>query len=161
MLVDVERAVYLPLYRGGDCVQPDAVGRPAQTRQDAAQGPTDRFRDRASRHPQLGPAAAAAQRLDGARPRPDPYRAAGRADELLRANVGDLRRTDEGAVIHVRGKGGKDRRVPIEPALVQIVERYLDSRATRFPATAKRRFHNSNGCRPFGCLTANVKWLKT
>ena len=23
------------------------------------------------------------------------------------------------------------------------------------------RFHNSNGCRPFGCLTANVKWLKT
>ena len=44
----------------------------------------------------------------------------------MRANVGDLRRTDEGAVIHLRGKGGKDRRVPIEPALVQIVERYLD-----------------------------------
>ena len=41
-----------------------------------------------------------------------------RADELLRANVGDLRRTDDGAVIHVRGKGGKDRRIPIEPALV-------------------------------------------
>ena len=32
-----------------------------------------------------------------------------RADELVRANVGDLRRTDDGAVIHVRGKGGKDR----------------------------------------------------
>ena len=42
-----------------------------------------------------------------------------RADELLRANVGDLRRTDDGAVIHVRGKGGKDRRIPIEPALVR------------------------------------------
>ena len=42
-----------------------------------------------------------------------------RADELLRANVGDLRRTDDGAVIHVRGKGGKDRRIPIEPALVE------------------------------------------
>ena len=41
-----------------------------------------------------------------------------RADELLRANVGDLRRSDDGAVIHVRGKGGKDRRIPIEPALV-------------------------------------------
>jgi len=40
-----------------------------------------------------------------------------RADELLRANVGDLRRTDDGAVIHVRGKGGEDRRTPIEPAL--------------------------------------------
>ena len=41
-----------------------------------------------------------------------------RADELVRANVGDLRRTDEGAVIQVRGKGGKDRRIPIESALV-------------------------------------------
>ena len=47
-----------------------------------------------------------------------------RADELLRANVGDLRRSDDGAVIHVRGKGGKDRRIPIEPALVQVLERY-------------------------------------
>jgi integrase/recombinase XerC len=62
-----------------------------------------------------------------------------RADELLRANVGDLRRSDDGAVVHVRGKGGKDRRVPIEPALVEVLERYLDSRATRFPATARQR----------------------
>jgi integrase len=51
--------------------------------------------------------------------------------------VGDLRRSDDGAVIHVRGKGGKDRRIPIEPALVDILERYLDSRAARFPAAAK------------------------
>jgi site-specific recombinase XerC len=50
-----------------------------------------------------------------------------RADELVRANVGDLRRTDDGAVIHVRGKGGKDRRVPIEPTLVDVLERYLDT----------------------------------
>ena len=57
-----------------------------------------------------------------------------RADELLRANVGDLRRTDDGAVIHVRGKGGKDRRIPIEPALVDVIEDYLDTRAARFPA---------------------------
>ena len=56
-----------------------------------------------------------------------------RADELLRANIGDLRRTDDGAVIHVRGKGGKDRRVPIEPALVEILERYLDTRAPASP----------------------------
>ena len=62
-----------------------------------------------------------------------------RADELVRANVGDLRRTDDGAVIHVRGKGGKDRRIPIEPALVDILERYLDTRAARLPAAAKRR----------------------
>ena len=52
---------------------------------------------------------------------------------------GDLRRTDDGAVVHVRGKGGKDRRVPIEPALVEVIEDYLDSRGTRFPATAKHR----------------------
>jgi len=62
-----------------------------------------------------------------------------RADELLRANVGDLRPSDDGAVIHVRGKGGKDRRIPIEPALVEVFERYLDSRATRFRATTRRR----------------------
>ena len=59
-----------------------------------------------------------------------------RADELLRAKVGDLRRSNDGAVIHVRGKGGKDRRVPIEWALVEVLEHYLDSRATRFPATS-------------------------
>jgi integrase/recombinase XerC len=62
-----------------------------------------------------------------------------RADELLRANVGDLRRTDDGAVIHVRGKGGKDRRVPIEAPLVRVLEHYLDSRAARFPTTTRRR----------------------
>jgi site-specific recombinase XerD len=62
-----------------------------------------------------------------------------RADELVRANVGDLRRTDDGAVLHVRGKGGKDRRIPVEPALVDVIEGYLDTRAARFPAAAKRR----------------------
>jgi site-specific recombinase XerC len=60
-----------------------------------------------------------------------------RADELLRANVGDVRRRDYGAVIHVRGKGGKDRRIPIEMALVEILEDYLDSRAVRFPTATK------------------------
>jgi integrase len=65
--------------------------------------------------------------------------AALRADELLRANVGDLRRSDDGAVIHVRGKGGKDRRIPIEPSMVEVLKRHLDSRAARFPTTAKER----------------------
>jgi integrase len=40
-----------------------------------------------------------------------------RVDELLRANVGDLRRSDNGAVIHVRGKGGKDRRTVVHNSL--------------------------------------------
>jgi site-specific recombinase XerC len=38
-----------------------------------------------------------------------------RLDELRRADVGDIRTsTDDGAVIYVRGKGGKDRTVPVE-----------------------------------------------
>ena len=68
-----------------------------------------------------------------------------RADELVRANVGDLRCTEDGAVIQVRGKGGKDRRIPIETALVQVIERYLDTRAARFPTIAKRRSSPGGG----------------
>ena len=68
-----------------------------------------------------------------------------RADELVRANVGDLRRSDDGAVIQVRGKGGKDRRIPVEPALVDVIEGYLDTRAARFPAAAKRRSSPGGG----------------
>ena len=63
-----------------------------------------------------------------------------RAEELLRANVGDIRTTTEGGgVIQVRGKGNKDRRIPVEEGLIEVVECYLESRAVRFPADAKRR----------------------
>jgi integrase/recombinase XerC len=59
-----------------------------------------------------------------------------RADELRRAGVGDIRTsTDDGAVIHVRGKDSKDRTVPIEADLLSVIEGYLDSRAIRFPMT--------------------------
>jgi integrase/recombinase XerC len=63
-----------------------------------------------------------------------------RADELRRADVGDIRTgtgTDGGAVLHVRGKGSKDRAVPIEAELLSVIEDYLDSRASRLPATLK------------------------
>jgi hypothetical protein len=70
----------------------------------------------------------------------------------LRANVGDLRRSDDRAVIHVRGKAGKDCRVPIEPALVEVLERYLGSPATRFPATVRQRS-------PAGCgVVCRGRW---
>ena len=63
-----------------------------------------------------------------------------RSDELRQANIGDIRITDDGAgVIHVRGKGGKQRSVPIESELLSVLESYLDSRALRFPAVEKRR----------------------
>lgn len=62
-----------------------------------------------------------------------------RADELVRADVGDIRPTDEGGVVHVRGKGNKDRRIPVEQPLIREVEAYLDSRAIRFPGSIKRR----------------------
>jgi len=51
-----------------------------------------------------------------------------------RANIGDLRTTDEGAaVIHIKGNGGKERRVPIESELLSVIETYLDCCAVRFP----------------------------
>lgn len=63
-----------------------------------------------------------------------------RAEELLRANVGDIRTTIEGGgVIQVRGKGNKDRRIPVEEGLIRVLECYLDSRTVRFPADTKRR----------------------
>jgi site-specific recombinase XerC len=45
-----------------------------------------------------------------------------RADELVRADIGDIRQTDEGGVIHVHGKGNKDRRIPVEQALIRELE---------------------------------------
>ena len=146
MLVDLERVVYLPVHRGADRGQPDADGRPAEARQDAAQGTAGR-----SVAALLAPCADAEPRrrsdwIERDRALILTALLAGlRADELVRANVGDLRRTDDGAVIHVRGKGGKDRRIPIESALVEVLERYLDSRATRFPAAAKRRSSPGGG----------------
>jgi integrase/recombinase XerC len=62
-----------------------------------------------------------------------------RSEELINSNVVNLRRTADGAVIHVRGKGNKDRRIPIEAALVDVIEHYLDSRRYRLPTTATRR----------------------
>jgi hypothetical protein len=62
------------------------------------------------------------------------------AQELRGANVGDLRVTEHrGGVLRVRGKGNKDRAVPIEPALIEVLNAYLASRATRFPPSARLR----------------------
>ncbi|KPN44909.1 recombinase [Mycobacterium intracellulare subsp. chimaera] len=65
-----------------------------------------------------------------------------RADELVRADIGDIRPTDDGGVIHVHGKGNKDRRIPVEQALIHELEAYLESRAARFPNSTKRGAHS-------------------
>lgn len=62
-----------------------------------------------------------------------------RAAELRGANIGDLRLSDSGGVLRVRGKGGKHRSVPIEHALVEVLNSYLTTRAARFPATTRGR----------------------
>jgi site-specific recombinase XerD len=62
-----------------------------------------------------------------------------RADELIGANVGDVRIADGGGVIHVRGKGNKDRRIPVEQSLLEVLECYLDSRTARFAASMNGR----------------------
>lgn len=40
-------------------------------------------------------------------------------------------------MLHVKGKSGKERSVPIEAELLSVIETYLESRATRFPAATK------------------------
>lgn len=63
-----------------------------------------------------------------------PLLAGVRASELIQLNIGDIRTVDDGsAVIHVKGKGGKDRSIPVEASLLSVIERYLVSRATRIP----------------------------
>ncbi|MCV7057001.1 tyrosine-type recombinase/integrase [Mycolicibacterium gilvum] len=62
-----------------------------------------------------------------------------RAEELRLVDVGDVRTLDDGsAVINVKGKGGKERNVPIEAALLAVIGTYMESRAGRFPQGKKR-----------------------
>lgn len=57
-----------------------------------------------------------------------------RLSELVQLNIDNIRTVDDGsAVIHVKGKGGKERSVPVEARLLSVIEAYLASRATRIP----------------------------
>jgi site-specific recombinase XerD len=75
-----------------------------------------------------------------------------RADELVSANVGDIRRTEDGAVVHVRGKGNKDRRIPIGAELLDVLDQYLDTRSARFQSARKR----SPGSDPLSRFTSTA-----
>ena len=119
MLVNVECAVHLPVHLRADPSEPDALRRPSQDRQDPAEGAATN-----SVHALLAGISSESERRASDWVHRDrvliltSLHAGLRADELLRANIGDVRRSDDGAVIHARGKGGKDRRIPVEPALV-------------------------------------------
>jgi hypothetical protein len=61
-----------------------------------------------------------------------------RADELISANIGDIRRTDDGGVRHVHGKADKDRRIPFARELLDVLEQYLQSCTSCFPQARTR-----------------------
>lgn len=67
-----------------------------------------------------------------------------RSAELIAIDLGDLRDASgtgpgRAKVIHVHGKGNKQRVVTVEPVVVDVLGDYLSSRAERFPATTRRR----------------------
>jgi integrase/recombinase XerD len=51
-----------------------------------------------------------------------------REGELVRLRVGDVLRPDNRGQLHVRGKGSRERRVPVMPRLLRRIERYIDGR---------------------------------
>jgi len=58
-------------------------------------------------------------------------------------NISDVHMVGDGGVLHVRGKGDKDRRIPIEAPLIGVIEAYLEDRIIRFPG--RRRRHSPGG----------------
>jgi len=56
-----------------------------------------------------------------------------RSSEMLALTVGCVVGRPGEKRLHVRGKGARDRSVPIEPAMERVIEAYLASRRTRFP----------------------------
>lgn len=62
-----------------------------------------------------------------------------RSEEMRLLNIGDIRTLDDGsAIIQVKGKGGKERSVPVENGLMSVIEMYLGSRAIRCAGAVKR-----------------------
>ncbi len=65
-----------------------------------------------------------------------------RLSELVTLNIGDFRDLDDAGrvkAITVHGKGNKQRVLTAEPALVDVLTSYLDSRLQRFPGSGKAR----------------------
>jgi site-specific recombinase XerD len=87
-----------------------------------------------------------------------------RASEAIEARVGALRQENGSDTLHVVGKGGKRRTIPVAPEVVTAVHRYLDSRALRLGAASAsdRLFVRADG-RPFNRQALDYlveKWLR-
>lgn len=70
-----------------------------------------------------------------------------RTAELIALNVVDVVREPGNEALRLFGKGGKERTFPVEPVLVDIIGRYLDSARKRFPELARKRV--KDGASPY------------
>ena len=72
-----------------------------------------------------------------------------RSTELLELTVSSLGGRRGERILTVRGKGGKERAVPVEPELEAVIEEYLESRTARFagrePGRADPLFVGTDG----------------
>lgn len=87
-----------------------------------------------------------------------------RAAEVIDARVGALRDENDAYTLHVVGKGGKRRTVPVAREVVAAVERYLADRARRHgaPGASDRLFVRTDG-RPLNRQALDYlvqKWLR-
>ena len=87
-----------------------------------------------------------------------------RASEVIDARVGALRTENDSDTLHVVGKGGKRRTIPVAPEVVVAVRSYLRDRSDRLgsPSASDRLFVRANG-RPLNRQALDYlveKWLR-
>jgi len=87
-----------------------------------------------------------------------------RASEVIEARVGALRSENDNNTLHVVGKGGKRRTIPVAPEVVTAVSAYLRDRARRLdrPSASDRLFVRTDG-RPLNRQALDYlveKWLR-
>ena len=89
-----------------------------------------------------------------------------RVGELCRLRVGDFKSSSGLKLLDVRGKGGKERRVPLHPEAVERLEQWLDCAAIRddaagplFRPLAAARGHGKKGFLPQPITRRAVQYL--
>jgi site-specific recombinase XerD len=87
-----------------------------------------------------------------------------RASEVIDARVGALRSENDSDALHVVGKGGKRRTIPVAPEVVAAVRSYLQDRSDRLgtPSASDRLFVRADG-RPLNRQALDYlveKWLR-